>query len=378
VTIGKGAAGRAAYAAAGVDVAAGDHAVELLRERIGAAGAMGTDLLGGLGGFGAALELPEGYRRPVLVSATDGVGTKTEIARRMRRLDTIGQDLVAMCVDDLVCHGARPFFFLDYLAVGRLVPEDVAALVGGIADGCAMAGCALVGGETAEHPGIMEPDEFDLAGFSVGIVERDRLLDGRGARAGDVVIGLASSGLHANGYSLVRRLLADEPLDGPFRDLVARTLGEGAAAALPAADAGATSGEVLLRPTRIFAPVVLGVRDALEGHGRSLAGVAHITGGGLPGNAPRALPPDLGVAVDPATWPVPAEMRVLAAIGGLSDEEVRATFNAGVGMTLVVDPAATDAALAWLAAAGTVAWRIGIVEPAAPDGTRYREGALDR
>jgi phosphoribosylformylglycinamidine cyclo-ligase len=378
VTVGKGVAGRAAYAAAGVDVAAGDHAVELLRERIGAAGATGADLLGGLGGFGAALELPEGYRRPVLVSATDGVGTKTEIARRMRRLDTIGQDLVAMCVDDLVCHGAHPFFFLDYLAVGRLVPGHVAALVGGIADGCAIAGCALVGGETAEHPGLMEPDEFDLAGFSVGIVERDRLLDGRTARAGDVVLGLVSSGLHANGYSLVRRLLVDEPLDGSFRDLVARVLGEGAAAGLAPADAVATTGEVLLRPTRIFAPAILGVREALEGQGRGLTGVAHITGGGLPGNAPRALPPALGVLVDPTTWPVPAEMRVLAAIGGLSDEEVRATFNAGVGMTLVVDPVAADAALAWLVDAGTAAWRIGIVEPAGPDGMRYREGALDR
>lgn len=378
MTVGKGAAGRAAYAAAGVDVAAGDQAVELLRERIGAAGATGTDLLGGLGGFGAALELPGGYRRPVLVSATDGVGTKTEIARRMRRLDTIGQDLVAMCVDDLVCHGAKPFFFLDYLAVGRLVPADVAALVGGIADGCAIAGCALVGGETAEHPGLMEPDAFDLAGFAVGIVERDRLLDGRGARAGDVVIGLASSGLHANGFSLVRRLLADEPLDGPFQALVARVLGQEVAAALPPADAAATTGEVLLRPTRIHAPVILGVRDAVEGQGRGLTGVAHITGGGLPGNAPRALPPHLGLVVDPSTWPVPAEMQVLAATGGLSDEEVRATFNAGVGMALVVDPDAADAAIAWLTAVGTVAWRIGMVEPAAPDGTRYREGTLDR
>ena len=374
MTQGKGGAARAAYAAAGVDVAAGDHAVELLRERIAGAGAAGTDLLGGLGGFGAALELPEGYRRPVLVSATDGVGTKTEIARRMRRLDTIGQDLVAMCVDDLVCHGAQPFFFLDYLAVGKLVPADVAALVGGIADGCAIAGCALVGGETAEHPGLMDPDAFDLAGFSVGIVERDRLLDGRAARPGDVIIGLASSGFHSNGYSLVRRTLADEPLDGPFRDLVARVLGEGAAAGLSPADQAATTGEVLLRPTRIHAPVVLGIREALAAHGRGLTGVAHITGGGVPGNLPRAIGPELGVVVDPAAWPVPAEMRVVAAMAGLAPEEVRATFNAGIGMALVVDPVATDAALAWLAGTGAAAWRIGTVEPAAPDGTRYREG----
>ncbi len=378
MTDGKGTAARTAYAAAGVDVAAGDHAVELLRARIASSGATGTDLLGGLGGFGAALELPAGYMRPVLVSATDGVGTKTEIARRMGRRDTIGQDLVAMCVDDLVCHGAQPFFFLDYLAVGRLVPADVAALVGGIADGCAMAGCALVGGETAEHPGLMEPDAFDLAGFAVGIVEKDRLLDGRAARPGDVVVGLASSGLHANGFSLVRRVLADEPLDGPFRDLVTRVLGEATAGSLSAADAGATTGEVLLRPTRIHAPVVLGVRAALDAHartGRGLTGVAHITGGGLPGNLPRAMAADLGVRVDPATWPVPPEMRVVAALAGLADEEVRATFNAGIGMALVLDPVSVDAALAWLAEAGAAAWRIGSVETARAGGAaRYREG----
>ena len=378
MTDGKGGAARAAYARAGVDVAAGDHAVELLRARIATAGATGTDLLGGLGGFGAALEVPVGYTRPVLVSATDGVGTKTEIARRMRRLDTIGQDLVAMCVDDLVCHGAQPFFFLDYLAVGRLVPEDVAALVGGIADGCALAGCALVGGETAEHPGVMEPDAFDLAGFAVGIVERDRLLDARAAQPGDVVVGLASSGFHANGYSLIRRALADEPLDGAFRALVARVLGEGVAGALSAADAAATTGEVLLRPTRIHAPIVLGVRAALDvqaGTGRGLTGVAHITGGGLPGNLPRAIGPELGVRVDPATWPVPPEMGVVAALAGLADGELRATFNAGIGMALVLDPAAVDAALAWLDSAGALAWRIGAVEPVGPGGARYREAA---
>ncbi|MFN8621009.1 MAG: phosphoribosylformylglycinamidine cyclo-ligase [Chloroflexota bacterium] len=371
---GKGAAPRDAYAAAGVDVAAGDHAVELLRARIAGAGALGADLLGGLGGFGAALELPEGYRRPVLVSATDGVGTKTEIARRMGRRETIGQDLVAMCVDDLVCHGAQPLFFLDYLAVGRLVPAEVADLVAGIADGCAIAGCALVGGETAEHPGVMEPDAFDLAGFAVGIVERDRLLDRRAARAGDVVLGLASSGFHSNGYSLVRRVLADEPLDGSFAALVARVLGEGEAAGLADADRAATLGEVLLRPTRIHAPVVLALRAALDGAGRGLTGVAHITGGGVPGNLPRALGDDLAARVDPAAWPVPVEMRVVAALAGLSGAEVRATFNAGVGMALVVDPVAEGAALAWLREAGVAAWPIGIVEPAV-DGIRYREGA---
>jgi phosphoribosylformylglycinamidine cyclo-ligase len=189
---------RAAYADAGVDVEAADRAVELLRARLPA-----------IGGFGAAFELPAGYARPVLVSSTDGVGTKTDIARRLGRYDTIGRDLVAMCVDDIVCHGARPLFFLDYLAVGKVEPERVATIVGGIADACAEADCQLVGGETAEHPGLMADDEFDLAGFGVGIVERDALIDGSASRPGDAIVGMAASGLHANGFSLVRRLIDD-------------------------------------------------------------------------------------------------------------------------------------------------------------------------
>jgi len=373
--VSSGEPARAAYAAAGVDVAAGDRAVELLRERITAAGAAGRDLLGGLGGFGAALELPPGYTRPVIVSATDGVGTKTEIARRTGRRGTIGQDLVAMCVDDLVCHGAAPFAFLDYLAVGRLDPVAVAELVGGIADGCAIAGCALVGGETAEHPGLMEDDAFDLAGFAIGIVERDRLLDGSATRAGDAVIGIAASGLHANGYSLVRRLFAEIPLETPFAEVVTRVLGAPAAADLAPADRAATLGEVLLRPTRIYAPAILTLREALAVHGRGLAGVAHITGGGLPGNLPRALAAGLGAVVDPASWPVPAEMRVLAALGGIGGPELRATLNAGIGMTVVVDPVAAAPALRHLAAAGLAAWMIGSVEAVAADGPRYREPA---
>lgn len=368
---------RRAYAAAGVDVAAGDHAVALLRGRIAHAGAAGGDLLGGLAGvgaFGAALELPPGYARPVLVSATDGVGTKTEIARRMARRDTIGQDLVAMCVDDLVCHGARPLFFLDYLAVGRLDPAAVADLVGGIAAGCAVAGCALVGGETAEHPGLMPDDAFDLAGFAVGIVERDDLIDGASVRAGDVLIGLMSSGFHANGYSLVRHTLRDEPLDGPFAALIGRVLGPAEAAALSPADATATLGEVLLRPTRIHAPAVLGVRDALRGIGRGLTGAAHITGGGLPGNVIRPLPAAFGAWVDPAAWGVPVEMRLVAHLAGMADAELRATFNAGLGMVLAVDPDALPAARSWLAAQDIDHAVIGGVEPAGRT-ERYREVA---
>jgi phosphoribosylformylglycinamidine cyclo-ligase len=367
---------RDAYAAAGVDVEAGDRAVELLRGRIAGAGASGRDLLAGLagvGGFAAALELPADVDRPLVLSATDGVGTKTEVARAMGRLETIGQDLVAMCVDDLVCHGARPWFFLDYLAMGRVVPERVAELVGGIAAACGVAGCVLVGGETAEHRGLMPDDAFDLAGFAVGTVARERLLDGSAVRDGDVLLGLPSSGFHANGYTLVRRVLQAEALDGPFAALVARVLGPEPAAALAPADVAATLGEVLLRPTTVHAPVVLGLRDALAATGRGLVGAAHITGGGLPGNLPRALPAHLGAAVDPASWAVPAEMRVVAALAGLSGPELRATFNAGIGMALVIDPAAQAAALEWLRARGVDGRVIGTVEGAAQGGSRYRE-----
>jgi phosphoribosylformylglycinamidine cyclo-ligase len=313
-----------------------------------------VDLLGGLGGFGAALELPSGYTRPVLVSGTDGVGTKTEIARALGRYDTIGRDLVAMCVDDVVCHGARPWQFLDYLAVGRLDAERVASIVGGIADGCAEAGAMLVGGETAEHPGVMEPDAFDLAGFCVGIVERDQLIDGSTTRAGDAIVGLASSGLHANGYSLVRATLRSTgmSLDEP---LGANTLGE-----------------ALLAPTAIHAPHVLAVIEAL-GDAR-VRGVAHITGGGLPGNLPRAIRAELGALVRPGRWPVPDVMARMASLAGLDGPEMRATFNGGIGMALVVEPRAASAAIELLAQRGQEAWIIGEVVPVEVTGpSRYRE-----
>jgi phosphoribosylformylglycinamidine cyclo-ligase len=343
--VGARADARAAYTAAGVDVAAGDRAVGLLRERISAAGAAGVDLLGGLGGFGAALELPPGYSRPVLVSATDGVGTKTEIARELGRLDTIGRDLVAMCADDVVCHGARPWLFLDYLAVGRLHPERAADLVSGIAAGCVDAGAVLVGGETAEHPGVMEADAFDLAGFCVGIVERDRLIDGSRARVGDRVIGIESSGLHANGYSLVRTALRSSgtPLHAQLGD---RTLGE-----------------ALLAPTTIYAPHVLAVIEVLEADGLRLGGVAHVTGGGLAGNLPRAVARDLGIHVRVGDWPVPPVVAYMADLAGLDGVAMRATFNAGVGMALVVEPAAGPVVIDILAGRGLDAWDIGSVVP---------------
>ena len=358
---------RSAYAAAGVDVIAGGRAVELLRDRLRASE---HDVLGGIGGFGAVLELPAGYRQPILVTATDGVGTKTEICRALDRLDTIGLDLVAMCADDVVCHGARPTFFLDYVALGRLDPARVARLVGGIANGCTRIGCDLVGGETAEHPGLMEPDAFDLAGFCVGLVERDELIDGRGARAADAVIGLASSGLHANGYSLVRALLARYELNlhQPYDELLALHGVE------DGDDVGATLGEELLTPTRLYAPAVLDLADTLRSRGLRLAGLAHVTGGGLAANLPRAVSPDLGIRLALGSWPAPPIFDLLARLGGLDGAEMRATFNCGVGMAAVVEPAAADTAVELLHGHGIAAWPIGELRPADELGPgRYTE-----
>ncbi len=371
---------RAAYSAAGVDVDAGDRAVQLMRAAV--EGTRRREVIGGFGGFGGAVAIPAGYREPVLISATDGVGTKTAIAAALGRYDTIGRDLVAMCADDVVCAGAEPLFFLDYVAVGRVEPQQVADLVGGVADGCREAGCALVGGETAEHPGLMEPGEFDLAGFCVGIVERDRLIDGSAVRAGDAILGLASSGLHANGFSLVRSLIAQWELDlaRPYQEQLHLTLGAEAATGamvLEPAHAFATLGEVLLAPTRIYARPILNLRDALAAGGHDIRGLAHVTGGGLPGNVPRALPGELGAAVDPGRWPMPSVMRLVAAIGGLDDDHVRATFNGGIGMAIVVSSEATPMALAHLEAAGIAAWEIGeVVQASEQDGARYAERGL--
>ncbi|MDQ3871536.1 MAG: phosphoribosylformylglycinamidine cyclo-ligase [Chloroflexota bacterium] len=385
---------RSAYAAAGVDVDAAERVVDVLKSRLGrpppdtpdqpGAGRQGrghepVELLSGIGTFASAVALPGGYREPALVSATDGVGTKTAIATALGRYDTIGQDLVAMCADDVVCAGARPLFFLDYIAVGRLDPHRVAGIVAGVATACEAAGCALVGGETAEHPGLMEDDEFDLAGFCVGIVERDALLDGSAARAGDVLLGLASSGLHANGYSLVRALVERHalPLHAPYADVVRDRLGEAERERVVAEEPevwGVTLGDVLLTPTRIYCPDLLSLRDALAAVRHQLRGLAHVTGGGLPGNVPRALPDSLAARVDPHSWPVPSVFRLLAALGKLSGAELRATFNAGLGMVAVVSAGAVDAAVAHLAARGVAAWPIGDVAPAeAVGGARYVE-----
>jgi phosphoribosylformylglycinamidine cyclo-ligase len=364
VSGGKTAGDRSAYTASGVDVEAGDRAVELMRASV--ASTLRPEILGGLGGFGSAFTIPAGYREPVIVSSTDGVGTKTAIAGEMGRLDTVGIDLVAMCADDVVCTGAEPVAFLDYIAVGRLVPERVASLVAGIVEGCRQAGSALVGGETAEHPGLMAPDDFDLAGFSMGVGERSRLLDGTAARIGDAIVGLASSGLHSNGYSLVRKVVrdADLALDAPFGEVAWR------AGVDAGADAGRTLGEVLLTPTRIYARDVLAIRAELSAAGHEVRGIAHITGGGVVGNVTRAIPAHLAARVRPETWPVPPVIRLISSFAGLSGEQQRATFNAGVGMALVVPADAAGPTVEIARARGVPAWVIGDVVDASPAGGR--------
>ncbi|HAG07419.1 MAG TPA: phosphoribosylformylglycinamidine cyclo-ligase, partial [Peptococcaceae bacterium] len=277
-----------------------------------------------------------------LVAGTDGVGTKLRVAFLMDRHDTVGIDLVAMCVNDILVQGAEPLFFLDYLAVGRLVPEKVAAIVGGVAEGCRQAGCALIGGETAEMPGFYAPDEYDLAGFAVGVVERFRIVDGRAIRPGDVLVGLASAGLHSNGYSLARRC---------FFDLAGCTVDTH----LP--ELGCTVGEEMLRPTRIYVRPVLAALERF-----TIRGMAHITGGGLTENIPRILPPGLKAVIETRAWEVPPVFRCIQEIGGVAEAEMRRTFNMGIGFVLVVPEKEAREVQAFLAATGESAWIIGCVE----------------
>ena len=367
---------RTAYVRSGVDVAAGDRAVELMRAHVDST--RRPESVGGLGGFGGGFTIPAGYREPVLIASTDGVGTKTAIAAAVGRFDTIGIDLVAMCADDVICAGAEPLAFLDYVAVGRLDPVGVAELVGGVAEGCRQAGAALVGGETAEHPGLMEADEFDLAGCCIGVVERTQVIDGSAVVAGDAILGLASSGLHANGYSLVRALMARWDLDlaEPYQVRLRRTLGDAATDELlvdAPHEALATLGEVLLTPTRIYSRAILELIAA----GVELHGLAHITGGGLPGNVPRALPDGLGAHLDPGRWTMPSAMRLFGALGGLDDAELRATFNGGLGMIAVMPATDVKRAIGLLAEHGTAATLVGEVVDAAGTGpSRYVEGPL--
>lgn len=367
---------RSAYQRSGVDVAAGERAVELMRAHVDST--RRPEVVGGLGGFGGAFAIPAGYREPLLIASTDGVGTKTAIAAAVGRFDTIGIDLVAMCADDVVCAGAEPLAFLDYVAVGRLDPVGIAELVGSVAAGCREAGAALVGGETAEHPGLMEADAFDLAGCCIGVVERSRVIDGSAVRAGDVILGLASSGLHANGYSLVRALVAqwDLSLAEPYQERLRRTLGDAEADAILAAcphEAMTTLGEVLLTPTRVYARAVLAAREVAD-----LRGLAHITGGGLPGNVPRALPDGLAARLDPGRWGMPSVMRLFGALGGLDERELRATFNGGLGMIAVLPSADVEAAARAFAERGITATVVGeVVDAARVGGARYLEGPLE-
>ena len=377
----KGGAGREAYRAAGVDIAAGERAVDLMRAHVEST--RRPEVVGGLGGFGGAFTIPAGYREPLMVASTDGVGTKTALAASLRRFDTIGVDLVAMCADDVVCCGAEPLVFLDYVAVGRVMPETVAELVGSIAVGCRDAGCALVGGETAEHPDLMSNDEFDLSGCCIGVVEREDAIDGSAVRAGDVILGLASSGLHSNGFSLIRALLAQWDLDlaEPYQARLRRSLGDAeaeAAIAVAPIEEMSTLGEVLLTPTRIYARAVLAARAAVRVSGWDLHGIAHITGGGLPGNVPRALPDGTAARLDPARWAMPSVMRLFGALGGLDDTELRATFNGGLGMVVVLPGAAVTAATEAMAGFGIVASVVGEVTTAGETGgVRYVEGPLE-
>jgi phosphoribosylformylglycinamidine cyclo-ligase len=329
-----------AYAKAGVDIAAGNQLVRRIAPLAMATARAGS--LGGLGGFGAVFDLKaEEFTDPLLVAATDGVGTKLLIAEAMGRHDTIGIDLVAMCVNDLVVQGAEPLFFLDYLATGRLELEAATALVTGIAKGCTLAGCALIGGETAEMPGVYAPGRFDLAGFAVGAVERQDLLP-KAVAAGDRIIGLAASGLHSNGYSLVRRVVADS----------------GVALTEPAPfDPSRRLGEVLLDPTRIY---VRSCRTALR-HG-GVKALAHITGGGLVENPPRVVPDGLRIRLDATAWTLPPVMRWLADAGGLDRSTLARTFNGGLGMLLFVAEAEAAALVDILEGQGETARLVGVVE----------------
>jgi phosphoribosylformylglycinamidine cyclo-ligase len=316
-----------AYRAAGVDTEAAAKAVGLIADL--AASTRRPEVADAVGGFAGLFDIGNGR---LLAAATDGVGTKLEIARITGRRTTVGIDLVAMCADDIVCVGAEPLFFLDYLAVGRVVPEHVAELVEGVAEGCRRAGCALLGGETAEHPGTMPADQFDLAGFCVGVVEETALLGAHRVREGDVLVGLASSGLHANGYSLVRRVL----LDGRSLDATVPELGRSLA-------------DELLEPCAIHAPVVL------ELHRRGLLhAAAHITGGGFTENVPRMLPEGLGARVERGSWTEPAIFGLLQREAGLSDDDLFSTFNMGLGMVVAVAPEDADA----VAASGSVVGRV--------------------
>ena len=329
-----------AYKKAGVNVEAGYESVKLIKNDVKRTAIKGV--LGGIGGFGGLFEIPEGYKNPVLVSGTDGVGTKLRIAFLMDKHDTIGQDCVAMCVNDVACSGAKPLFFLDYLAVGKNYPEKIAEIVKGVADGCVAAGCALVGGETAEMPGFYPEDEYDLAGFSVGIVEKDKITDGDRAKAGDKLIGIASSGVHSNGYSLVRTLFDLNSADAK------KNLSE------YDERLGKTIGEALLTPTRIYVKPLFKLIDEV-----GINTVSHITGGGFVENVPRMLPDGLKAVIHKGTWEVLPIFDIMQEKGNIPEDDMYNTFNMGIGMIVAVDADKAEAAVKCLIEAGEKASIIG-------------------
>ena len=325
------------YKAAGVDVTAGYESVRLMKEHIKRTETAGC--VSGIGGFGG-LFAPDltGMKDPVLVSGTDGVGTKLKLAMLMDRHDTIGIDCVAMCVNDIICCGAKPLFFLDYIAIGKNVPEKVAEIVKGVAEGCVQAGCALVGGETAEHPGMMAEDEYDIAGYSTGIVDRDKIIDPSGIKAGDAIVGIASSGVHSNGFSLVRKIfnVNDQNLKTFYPEL------------------GTSLGDALLTPTRIYVKAVLDVISKVN-----VKGISHITGGGFYENIPRALPDGISAKIDKESYEVPAIFGLMQREGNIPEHEMYNTFNMGIGMTLVVDKTDAQKTVDILAENGEKAYIIG-------------------
>lgn len=332
-----------AYADAGVDITAGYKAVELMKAHVAKTMTEGAKL-GAIGGFGGLFELPSGYAKPVLVSGTDGVGTKLKIAFLMNKHDTVGIDCVAMCVNDIICCGAKPLLFLDYIACGKNVPERIASIVSGVADGCVQSDAALVGGETAEMPGFYPEDEYDLAGFSVGVVDKDKILDNKSMKEGDVIIALPSSGVHSNGFSLVRKVfdienISEDELKAPVDALGGKSLGE-----------------TLLTPTKIYVKPMLKLFDAVK-----VSAVSHITGGGFYENIPRSIPDGMCAKIKKDDVRVLPIFKLIEERGGISEHDMFNTYNMGVGMTVVVDAADKDKALEVLKAEGEDAYVLGTI-----------------
>jgi phosphoribosylformylglycinamidine cyclo-ligase len=334
----------ATYKDSGVDIDAGDRAVELMKASIACASR--PEVMGGIGGFAGLFDASalKAMKQPLLATSTDGVGTKTEIARQLGKYDTIGEDLVAMVVDDLVVCGAEPLFMTDYIAVGKVIPERIADIVAGIARGCQKSGTALIGGETAEHPGLLDEDEFDIAGAATGVVDAEKQLGAERVKSGDLIIAMPASGFHANGYSLIRHILSSQKLDlnKKYEGL------------------HATLGEILLTPTEIY---TLDCLALIKAHGEKLRTFSHITGGGLADNTARVIPAGLRARYDRSTWSLPVATQFFADSASVPQADMERTWNCGIGMSAIVDPAIGDLVIRSLAARGMSAWVAGVVEP---------------